>query len=74
MTMTSELPTLPPLIVQLEALRAAFPCFQIMIAGFGREHWFEAWRPRYEPGTCAVVAATAQEMWQALSAAVADRA
>jgi hypothetical protein len=60
----------PPLLVQLEGLRAAFPGWEISIASFGTEQWFEASRPGYNgPGPCALVAGTAADMWCALRAA-----
>jgi hypothetical protein len=67
---TYEILAAPPLLVQLHALRAAFPGWDIMVAGFGAERWFEASRSGYTgPGPCTLVAGTVPDMRRALSAA-----
>jgi hypothetical protein len=60
----------PPLAVQLDALRAAFPGWDIVVARFGTDRWFEASRPGYHgSGPCVLVVATSMDMWRALRAA-----
>jgi hypothetical protein len=64
-----QAPPLPEM--QLASLRAAFPAWHIVLARFGSDQWFEASRAASAgPGTCALVAGTARQMWLALKIVV----
>jgi hypothetical protein len=63
-----EPPPPPGATVQAEALRVAFPDYQVMLAEIGGEHWFELVRRRGHGNPSWLLSTDAREIWRDLKA------
>jgi hypothetical protein len=67
--MTDFEPLPPPdASVQAEALRVAFPDYQVRLARIGDEDWFEVVRRRGEGDTWCLMSTDARAIWRDLKA------
>jgi hypothetical protein len=57
----------PGLAVQADALRAAFPDYQVIVTSAGGEHRIEVVRQRGEGGPWCLISTDAREIWQELT-------
>jgi hypothetical protein len=63
-----EPPPPPGARVQAEALRVAFPDYQVMLAKIGGEHRFEVVRRRGDGNPWCLISTDAREIWRNLKA------